>query len=347
MERIRIGGIELENARKGRVSIGYSNSRIKKSIKECLEDFSYDDVASGSTDDVSITLNNRDCRFMDTQMPKKGDRITPVIYLHNWTKSGVTKSIKCGRMVLDDLSFSGVPSTCTIGAVSMPAKGEFKNTKRTKTYKNVTVKEIARKIANRAGIALHYSAGHIVIKEIEQSKTSDSEFLLSICNEYGLGIKIYNGKIVIFNEEEYERKRPVATIERAKRNVISWSWNTTLQRTYTGAKVTFTDSGTNKKHHVTIGKAGRMLNVDVSAFSKRDAQLKAKAKLAGENKKRTTMTVTIFPDPRIIATSTIRMKGFRKLSGKYYVDKVSHKLNRSGGYVMTLEMHKVYNRIGF
>lgn len=335
----------MENARKSRVAIGYSVPRIRKSIKECLEDFSYTDVASGATDDISITLNNRDCRFMDSQMPKKGDKITPVIYLHNWTRSGVTKSIKCGRMVLDDLSFSGAPSTCTIGAVSMPAKGEFKNTKRTKTYKNATIKEIARKIANRAGIALHYSAPHISIKEIEQSKTSDSEFLLSICADYGLGIKIYNGKIVIFNEETYEKKKTVATVERLKKNVVSWDWNTTLQRTYTGAKVTYTDSGTNKKNHIKIGKAGRMLSVEVSAFSKWDAQLKAKAKLAEENKKRTIMTLTILPDPKIIATSTIQLRGFRKLSGKYYVDKVSHKLNRSGGYVMTLEIHKVYNRI--
>ena len=89
-----------------------------------------------------------------------------------------------------------------------------------------------------------------------------------------------------------------------------------------------------------------MLDVDVSAFSKRDAQLKAKAKLAAENKKRTTMTLTILPNPKIIATSTIRLKGFRNLSGKYYVDKVSHKISKSGGYVMSIDIHKVYNRIG-
>ena len=336
----------MENARKSRVSIGYSIPRIKKSIKECLEDFVYHDVATGSTDDISITLNNMDGRFMMEQMPMKGDKITPVIYLHNWSRSGVTKSIKCGSMMLDDLSFSGTPNICTIGAVSMPAKGEFKNTKRTRTYKNVTVKEIARKIANRAGIALHYSADHIEIKEIEQSKATDSEFLLSVCSDYGLGVKIYNGKIVIFDEETYEKKRPVATIRREKKNVVSWEWNTTLQKTYTGAKVTYTDSESNKKHHIQIGKQGRMLNVDVSAYSKRDAQLKAKAKLAEENKKRTTMTLTIMPEPKIVATSTITLKGFGKLSGKYYVDKVSHKLSRSGGYVMTLDTHKVYKRIG-
>lgn len=336
----------MENSRKSRVSIGYSNAKIRKSIKECLESFLYNDIASGSTDDISITLNNSDCRFMDNEMPKKGDKLTPVIYLHNWVRNGLTKSIRCGKMVLDDLSFSSPPSICTIGAVSLPAKGEFKNTKRSKVYKNVTIKEIAKKITNRAGIALHYSAPRILIKEIEQSNTADSEFLMSLCEEYGLGIKIYNGKIVIFNEEDYEKKKPVDNIQRTKDIVISWDWNTTLQKTYTGAKITYMDSESNKKNHIRIGKSGRMLNVDVSAFSKRDAKLKAKAKLASENKKRTTMTLTIFPNPKIIATSTIRLSGFRKLSGKYYVDKVSHKISKSGGYVMTIDIHKVYNRIG-
>ncbi|MFR7817091.1 MAG: phage late control D family protein [Clostridium sp.] len=248
-------------------------------------------------------------------MPKKGDKLTPIISLYNWTSNGITKRIHAGRMVLDDLSFDGAPHTCTIGAVSMPAKGEFKDGKPTHTYKSASIEEIARKIAKRAGIALCYSAPHIVVKNVEQSKTSDSEFLLSLCNEYGLGIKIYNGKIVIFNEETYENKRPVANITLLNGNVASYSWNTTLQKTYTGAKVSYTDAKTNKKHQIKIGKAGRMLNVDVTAYSKRDAQLKAKALLAAENKKRVTMTVDIMPNPKIIATATVQLKKAGKLSG--------------------------------
>ena len=334
----------MENSRKAIVSIGCSSQKIKKSIKDCLEGFSYDDVASGSSDSISLTLNNSDLRFIRDQMPKKGDKLTPIISLYNWTSNGITKRINAGRMILDDLSFDGAPHTCTIGAVSMPAKGEFKDGKPTHTYKSASIEEIARKIAKRAGIALHYSAPHIVVKNVEQSKTSDSEFLLSLCNEYGLGIKIYNGKIVIFNEETYENKRPVANITLLKGNVASYSWNTTLQKTYTGAKVSYTDAKTNKKHQIKIGKAGRMLNVDVTAYSKRDAQLKAKALLAAENKKRVTMTVDIMPNPKIIATATVQLKKAGKLSGKYYVDKVTHKVSKSGGYAMSLELHKVYKR---
>ncbi len=37
----------MENSRKAIVSIGCSSQKIKKSIKDCLEGFLYDDVASG------------------------------------------------------------------------------------------------------------------------------------------------------------------------------------------------------------------------------------------------------------------------------------------------------------
>lgn len=331
--------------RKVGLSISYRGKNIKNvKVKNYVETFSFTDIASGESDSIELTLNNRDLRFMNNSKPCKGDKISASIQLHNWNVAGKTLSCKCGSFILDDLSFNEPPLECEIGAVSIPAKGEFKSTPRTKTYKNITVRELAKTIANRAGISLHYSASRIHIKEIEQNKTPDSEFLKGICEEYGLGLKIFNGKIVIFDEEEYEKKSPVTTLRR-KKDTISWSWNTTLQGTYTGAKVTYTDADDNKKHHITIGKKGRLLNVDVTAFSKKDAGLKAKAKLASENKKRTTMSLTIFPNPNIIATSTIRLSGFCKLSGKYYVDKVSHRISQ-GNYLMTLEVHKVKNRIG-
>jgi hypothetical protein len=335
----------MENSRKARLSVFYNGKNITKNIKGYLQSFTYNDVASGSSDDIELTLNNRDLRFMNKSKPCKGDKISANIHMYNWSKNGQKRSFKCGTFILDDLTMAEPPLTCDIGAVSMPVNGDFKTRKRTKTYKNVTLKEIAKTIAKRAGVTLFYSAQNIHIKEIEQSKAADSEFLQSVCEDYGLGFKVYNGKIVVFDEETYEKKAPVVTLRR-KKDIVNWTWNTTLQGTYTGAKVTYTDADDNKEHHITIGKAGRLLDVNVTAFSKKDAGLKAKAQLANENKKRTTMTLTIFPNPKIIATSTVRISGLYKLSGKYYVDKVSHKLDGNGNYAMSLEVHKVTNRIG-
>lgn len=329
-------------SRKTRLGISYNGKNISKSIKPYVESFKYTDVASGESDSIELNLNNRSFLFMKN-IPLKGDCLGISIFRYNWNKAGETKRLNCGKFFLDDLSFSEPPRLCVIGAVSSPVKKDFKSTNRTKTYKNVTIREIAKTIAKRHGMLYHYSAAAIRIKEIEQNNVSDSEFLLDTCQEYGLGIKIFSGKIVIFDEEVYEQKKPKHTIHR--KEMISWSWNTTLQGTYTGAKVTCTLPDSDKTHKITIGKAGRMYTADISAATTKEAVLKAKAKLAEENKKRTTMQIVLMPDRNIVATDTIRVSGMYKLNGKFYVDEVEHNIVPESGYVQTLTVHKVTPRI--
>lgn len=332
----------MDKARRTSISIQYNGANMTKKLAPYLEEFQYTDVASGENDAIEITLNNRDYRFMLQNMPKKGDRISASIKKYYWKANGTTQTMKCGKFILDDLSFSSAPAICTIGAVSSPVRGEFKATKRTHIYKNVTLQEIAGKVTKRAGIALFYDAPKVFIKKVEQSQETDAAFLLDLCEEYGLGIKIYNGKIVIFDEEKYEQKK--AALEIKKSGVLDWNWNTTLQKTYSGAKVSYNDPDDSKEHKITIGTKGRMLTVEVNAFSKREAGLKAKAKLAAENKKQTTMTVSVPGNVNVYSTQTVQMSGFGKLSGKYYVDKVSHTIG-SGGYEKSVELHKVSKRI--
>ena len=341
--------------RRTNIGITYNNKSATKSLNDFIEELDYSDVASGGSDEASLTLDNQDMRFLRKWKPLKGAKVSFTFKMNDWDKEGIAKSFKTGKLVVDDLSAQGGDgqgSTFTMKAVSAPVKSGFKDTERQKTYKNATVKTIASKIAKRAGIALHYEAGNIKIKEIEQSKESDASFLQGICDDYGLGFKIFNDKIVIFDEEKYEKKAPIVTLCRTAASkkvdgnknlgtVIGWSWNTTMQRTYTGATVTYTDSSSNKKHKAKVGKKGRQLKLNVSAFSKNDAKLKAKAALRNENKKRTTVTVSIQPDPRLIATDTVKLYGFGKASGKYYIDEVKHSISRSDGYTMELTMHKV------
>ena len=147
-----------EKARRAGIALSYNGENMTKQLKGYTESFQYTDIASGESDSIEMTLDNSDMRFFRTNMPKKGDKIAASIQLNNWTKKGETKAFKCGRFILDDLSFSEPPLVCEIGAVALPVKGEFKNRKRTKTYKDATVQEIASSIAKRAGVKLHYEA---------------------------------------------------------------------------------------------------------------------------------------------------------------------------------------------
>lgn len=325
-----------EATRKVVLTIDYYDDNLRKRIQNHTTSFTYTDVASGSSDSISISLANLEKKWLNEWMPEKGDSIAARIVLREWEKAGTAKSFHCGSFLIDDLSFRGRPLTGTIGAVSVPVSKGFKATQKSKTWEDVTVKEIASKIAESAGIELYYSAASIKIGELEQSSETDSSFLYGLCEKYGLAMKVYSNKLVIFDEEEYKKKDKVATIK--EKDMLDWSFNTTLDGTYTGVKLTYTKPSTNKTTSVTVGTEERLYEYSATVEGKYDAELQAAAKLRSENKKITTMTIKIVANPVIIASSVIEVTGLGKANGLYYVDKVSHTVGT--GYTMTLSVHK-------
>ena len=57
------------------------------------------------------------------------------------------------------------------------------------------------------------------------------------------------------------------------------------------------------------------------------------------------MTATIMADIRIAAGCTVKIAGLGHISGKYFVDQVTHNLEADSGYTMDLEMHRCQRRI--
>lgn len=320
--------------------IVYENVNISGQIRSYTKNFSYTDVASGESDSISLSLTDEDKKWIDAWMPEKGDRISADIRFRNWQKDDTEESFRCGSFTLDDLSFSGNPITCKIGAVSVPQNDDFNATKRTKTWEGVTVEGIASEIASKAGVALYYQAATISVDLLEQNEQEDCAFLYSVCQNYGLSMKVFSDKIVIYDTEAYEQSAPTATID-IKDADTSWSYNTTIKGTYTGATFSYSDPLNEEEYIIDIGSPGRMLNLNVDANNVWDAEKKGIAKLNAENKKITTMSITVFRREPIVASQVVAITGIGKLDGNYFVDKVKHTVDGSSAYKMVLTLHKV------
>lgn len=338
----------IEEPRKARVNITYTPKgeepvRTADAMAKYEESFSYVDAATGESDTVSLTVCNRDLRWADKWLPQKGDKMTAEIKLSNWDGAGKDISFDCGKFCCDDLTFSGPTLICKIGGVSVPEGQAFRTTQRTKTWKKVTVQEIARKIAESYGLAFYYEAEKIYIADMEQSKQTDCEFLNKLCEDYGLYIKVYYGKIIIYDVGIYEEKEAVA--DYSINEIDSWSYNTTLTGTYTGATITYTKGDDNKELTLTIGSGNRILNINEKVDSLSDAQIKACARVNKENRGAVTMSGTIKANPKIVAGVCITIKDAYSLNGKYFVDKVTHNIDADGAYTMDLELHKVQSEI--
>lgn len=326
--------------RKASVLISYNGKNASTKLNEYLQSFTYTDVASGESDSISIRLSNIDKKWLGSWFPAKGDKLTASTKFTNWSKTG-EKKFKCGDFTLDEFSFSGRPLEANIEALALPIKESFKTTDRNKTYKKVTIEEIAKEIAKRANVKLVYDAARIDIETIEQSE-NDCDFLFDLCEKYGLGMKVYSSKIIIFDEAAYEKRRSVVTIDES--DMKSWSYDTTTNKTYTAAKISYTNPKTKKDVSITVGEGKRVLKISEKADSKADAEKIAKAKINNANKKMTTMRIVIMANPKIVATSNVTITGLGKLNGKYAVDKVVHSIGT--GYTMTLTLRLIQNRIG-
>lgn len=311
------------NPRKSSASVTYNGKNIDAKLADYLNTFSYTDISSGQSDSISILVNDRDERWMRSWFPSKGDTMNARIIMENWNREGDTRNINCGSYVLDDFSYSGEPVKLKMDALAIPTNTGFKTTDRTKTYEKTTIENIAGEIARRAGIRLYYEAKRISIEKAEQSEKDDCSFLNEIVKLYGLAMKIFMNKIVIFSEATYENRSSVTTIMRTDVEP-NWNWNTKLNDIYTKVVYEYTNNDKNQTFRVTAGSGNRTLKASDAAGTLSEATTIALAKINEANKNETTITLTLtLANPRIIATSCVNISGFGRLDGKYYVDKVS------------------------
>ena len=65
------------------------------------------------------------------------------------------------------------------------------------------------------------------------------------------------------------------------------------------------------------------------------------AAVAKANHGKTKLSATIVGNASLVASQCVQVVGLGKLSGKYYIDTITHNVSGSGGYTMDLEMSLV------
>lgn len=94
---------------------------------------------------------------------------------------------------------------------------------------------------------------------------------------------------------------------------------------------------------MTAGGGDRILSCNEPAGNLAEATIIALAALNKANRGTTTMSISMMARPGLIASDCIQIAGLAKLSGKYYIDKLTHSVG--GGYKMALELRLVEPQI--
>lgn len=335
-----------ELARRVLCEVLYNGKEV--GLSKRLKGLSYTDNACGVSDEISLVFEERDAAWIrDVLKPEKGADLDVTVWFTNWDQNGDRQKYHCGNFTLDDLTYSAPPRQATIKGVSIPTSDGFKSEKVSKSWGNVTLRQIAEEFKAKYGMKdLYYWGSEPVIEEVEQKEESDSAFLNRLCERQGLSLKIYKLALVIFDKRWYENGSETGNIMAVyHENDMEggYTWNTTLEGTYTGASLSCTVGKKKETISVTVGEGPRILQIDEKAENEAEALIIAKARVNAANEKMTTINFAALGNPNIVATCNISIEGMGAMDGWYAVNRVTHTI--SGQHKMQVSAYKIFKRL--
>ncbi|MFU1797382.1 phage late control D family protein [Paenibacillus azoreducens] len=335
-----------DQGRRVYLEVDYKDYNASALMGDYLTNFSYTDNYSGKFDDLQITLEDRKQLWQGSWKPHAGDEIRVKIHTKNWRWEGDNLTLPCGKFDVDEVTFTGPPDVVEIRATSVPLDSSGRREKKTKSWEKATLKRIAQDIAKNAKLTLAFNfSQNPKYDRIDQTEQSDIEFLVDLCAKEGASIKVSNRKLVIFDEVEFEKKKPAIYIVRGKSNVMSYSfsWNA-MGAAYRACQVSYQSPKKKKNISYTYSppgapKKGPVLKINERVESQAEAIRVAKNRLREKNKEFGKGTITIAGDPRLAAGITIYVQGWRSFDGKYIIECAKHSINN--GYTTEIDIRKV------
>lgn len=308
------------------------------------------DCASGEADTISVSLCNKDGKWLKkAYFPRSSDYIKATIVTEKWNDdSEKKKTFYYGKFVTDQITSSGFPSTAALGGISIPLHTGFNVTQRNRTYKKTSLKSVLQIIAKRARVKLVFDASNHKIDEVSQDGNTDLEFAFSLCSDYGCCLKLYNGKMIVYDQTAYERRERRFILKKSEIGDDStYSFTRSISKVYDSVKFQYQNKkGKNITYNYKIpGRtAKRTLFISSSADSHADAEKKAKAQLASTLREAITASFTLMGNPQYKACMVFAVSGFGQFDGRYFIDKVTHSFSDEG-YTSSIECHKCVTNI--
>ena len=359
-----------DTARRTEIIIYFAGVDISQSIRPYLLTMTYTDNEEDRTDDLQITLDDRDrtwVRWLSTPAPtiaedssgwKVGDTVIangrpqyssyggqPGVELANWNGTGIDRKLDCGVFELDSIEFSGPPGKVSMKATSIPYSSTMRMQIKTKAWENVKLSTIANDLAGQNGMQCMYESSYDPLyTRKEQVKKTDLVFLQELCKSAGISLKVTSNTIVLFDAAEYEQKPPVLTISYGNSDITRASFGTSYTDTaYSSCHVAYEDPQTGQKiegEYQQPGEgSGQVLEVNERVTSAAEAKELAKKRLRQKNKGEVKAEFTLVGNVGLVAGLTVQVEGYGFFDGKYIIETATH--NPTGGYSVGLKLRRV------
>ena len=247
------------------LTLKYKDADITSSVS--IVQLIHDMYAEEHGDTVMIKFSNSG-KLWDKWSPKAGDTLE--------VESG---NAKTGVMYVN--STEPMTGYYTIRASSLPASTEVEESE---SWEKITKLQLAKDFANKHGLTLKtYGITDRRFEFLRQSSQRDLEFFENLCVLEGDAFLIYDGCMILYNEEQMEKSSPTGTIVVTGENKFHYE----EEMLYSGCKI---KNGSKSFTYLQDTSYGYVAEKTVPIYigSDADAERYAKGVLRYLNKKKKT-----------------------------------------------------------
>lgn len=310
---------------KPQIKVEANGKDITDTINQDASKVSFHDEDGTVADEIKLTIEG------EFKRPKYKDE------LKLWI--GTEKEMMyCGLFsVQKSVSKSGNSNCIEVSATAVDFSGELK-VKRSKSYENISIKQVAGQIAKRHELTLKSDFDDIYIIHLEQTDESDLHFLKRIASDYNGLFAIKNNSLIFKKKMKGNKKS-----EELPRYVLKKSEDTNIsiegtnKELYGSCTASWWDTKESKQKSVTVGSGEPVKHIKDSFESMADAKAKAEATLQKANSKTKVGTIDT-AGFTVYAGGILVVEGTLEDDGEYHIKTVDHDLTSESGWNITLDI---------
>lgn len=323
------------------VKVLYDGVDITADVSANLIQFNYTDNAGDKADEVSLTLEDRDQLWRSDWYPSKGSKLKCSIIPDDGAE------LPCGEFEIDEIDIAGPPSVVSIKALSVPITKPLRSEKKTRTWEGADLQKIGAEVASTAGLEFEWFGGDVpTYQRIDQTDESDLGFLSRLGKDLNHRVKVTDGRLVVWDEEEYAQRGPSISVGVDTNGLIkSYSFSSKSHDTYKAARVRYHDPvkkmDIDYTHNSETVTTGQTLEINRRVESIDQARTLAKKSLETKNRLEVTGSLDMMGDSAVSAGLVMEITGAGKFNGNYLIDVARHSYSASSGWTVSADIHRV------
>jgi hypothetical protein len=330
----------VSDARRAGVRILYENVDITTDIAPWLLGVEYTDSID-KADDLQLNIWD-DGRWRGAWAPTEGAKLSAELHI---SEGGQTARIQCGTFAIDEIEYSGPPTTACIKATSAWVTTALRREQKTRAWESITLKGIAETVAKKAGLQLLYSArNNPTYNRIDQCRKGDLEWLRHLATREGLRVKVSDGQLILYSQEEFDAMSGIETLHWGDGRIIGYRFATGITTGYSKCKCKWRDPHSKKVHEFEYipddaPATGQTLRINERCESEAEAERVGKHRLQAKNRRLKDGSLDLVGDIRMLAGQNIEVSGFGSaVDGKLAIEEARHSL---WPYTVGLGLRKV------